>query len=212
MKELNRTEIAVIAILAVILIIGVNKVFNTILEFLGLKDPKKIADWGNPGFMTLGKIAATNPERFLSLQTDFVARENAKLAKGQNKSKATWKARYTPPEHRDRSEVWPVAAKAIYDAVGYIVDSPEKLQQAQSNLQDLQDVAGVVLYMRRKYGKDLYPWLLEKMDTDKQRAALNTFLGYIDGLPTGAHQIADRADGTRGQTAYQNAQGYIVKS
>lgn len=81
-------------------------------------------------------------------------------------------------------------ASQIEKAIGYIYDDPEQIAGAMEELKNKAQVSQLSEYFNKKYGKSLYQYLSEKMDTSAQRRILNDILTRLNSLPTGFQKIA----------------------
>lgn len=76
-------------------------------------------------------------------------------------------------------------AYQIYDAIGYIYDSPEDILGAIKQCKYKSQVSFLVLHFYKKYNTDLLAWLTDKLDTTGQKVILGQIVTYVNGLPSG---------------------------
>lgn len=75
--------------------------------------------------------------------------------------------------------------KDLYDAIGYIYDTPEQVISVFNQCKYKTQVSWLSYQFNKIYKKDLFSWLNSKMDTDEQRSAWLTILKRINSLPKG---------------------------
>jgi len=75
--------------------------------------------------------------------------------------------------------------KKIYDSVGYVWDNPDETIGQFKRAKFKTQISWIAYHFQLKYSKDLYSYLNDKMDTDKQRLVWLDILKYVDSLPKG---------------------------
>ena len=76
-------------------------------------------------------------------------------------------------------------AKTIYDAIGYVYDSPEDIVGVFKWCKYKSQVSWLAYHFNLLYKKDLYSFLNDRLDTDEQRSAWLGILSRIKKLPKG---------------------------
>lgn len=76
-------------------------------------------------------------------------------------------------------------ASRIYNAIGYIYDSPEDILGAIKQCKYKSQISFVSKYFYEKYKKDMLTWLADKLDTTYQKIILGDIITYVNGLPSG---------------------------
>jgi hypothetical protein len=97
------------------------------------------------------------------------------------------------PKNKPKSKIKTMAfnnAKAlqIKKAIGLIYDTPEAIVSAFKGFQYQTEVSFFAKVWADKYGTDLYEYLNDKLDTDKQRTSFLKILSYVKNLPIGFYK------------------------
>jgi hypothetical protein len=155
--------VIVAVILAVVLFKDLKKIFDNIIESLGLAPSKE----------------QTQNKEYIN---DEVNRQNA-LG-----SKSAWSPVYYTVVSRDNGFAFSVEqaqklCKQIWDSVGLVSDSPNLAAGAIKSCQNKRNVSFLADGMNDIYGVNLLSWLEQKFDTNEQREILAGILRYVNGLP-----------------------------
>lgn len=153
---------AVVVVIVVFVVLkGTGNAIGSVLETLGLKD-------------------SANDKR-------------AENASAQAEKLGYWKDTYissiNPKTHTFKNIGTQAKAdtmvKTIYDSIGLIYDSPEKIVGVFNQLAYKSQVCILAYNFRLKYKKDLLSFLVEKLDTEAQKKSLANILNYTNNLPSG---------------------------
>lgn len=150
--------IAVIIIIIIIALLG-NKILNEILEALNLKDTKEEA---------AEKARQAGAERTAEAAEYWKPTYAAKGPKGQ--ALLTYAA-------------GDAAVKKIDGAIGYLYDNEEKVEAVFNGLKTKSQLSNLAYHFNRVYGKDLYGYLEDKLDTAKQKQTLTRIIERMAKLP-----------------------------
>jgi hypothetical protein len=155
--------VIVAVILSVVLFKDLKKVFDKILQSLGLKDSPENTE--NKGIV------------------DDATRKAAQL--GAN---SAWSPLYY--KQKANAKIFTQAktdglVKQLWDSVGYFVDSPELFPAAIKQCGYKSQVSWLSKNFSDKHDSDLLTWASLKFDTDEQKYQLAVALKYVDNLPSG---------------------------
>lgn len=78
-------------------------------------------------------------------------------------------------------------AKRIYDAIGFVYDSPAQIEGVFQNVPTKTQVSQIAAAFYQRYGYSLPAFLNDRLDTDEQKQTLSRIYSRLDSLPTGFH-------------------------
>lgn len=153
---------AVVAVIVVFVVLkGTGNAIGSVLETLGLKDSANDKQ---------AESATKQAEKLGHWRDTYVSTINPKTH--------TFKNIGTQAKTDEM-------VKTIYDSIGLIYDSPEKIVGVFNQLAYKTQVCILAYNFRLKYKKDLLSFLVDKLDTESQKKTLASILTYTNNLPTG---------------------------